>query len=324
MRFPKTPFMQRTFNLIDWVNEAEPGSVRLLPYYLDSQGSDTYKLYNNVRSPPLPDSPALSADDPFKIAHYIPEEYSWVRNPTEMNSRWRAIMNELRHGLLPDGSNLKRWIKYFTMEYNQYTMRTYLQAVKKFPSSVVNILETFNGSTGGYDLGLVEAVLGDLAFNWLGGEDSKSVEWFCIEYVSFPCPLSCGIDSFTSQGASQLAHALVRQLSHPVKTNTRVTAIRNRHPHYKHSRGLTVTTEKTLPDGTKMIQDTDYGAVISTIPLSTLALVDLVDTGINKHYAQWSAIRQLLYGSAVKVGIRFSTNWWESNPIKIVGGQRYV
>jgi len=68
-----------------------------------------------------------------------------------------------------------------------------------------------------------------------------------------------------------------------------------------------------------------YSAVISTIPLPRLSLVDLTGVNINSNYAQWSAIRELQYGPAIKVGIKFSSPWWETElPRPIHGGQSFT
>lgn len=67
----------------------------------------------------------------------------------------------------------------------------------------------------------------------------------------------------------------------------------------------------------------EYAAVISTVPLPRLSFVDLTGVDINDNYAQWSAIRELQYGAAVKVGIRFNTPWWETVQ-QIHGGQSYT
>ena len=66
----------------------------------------------------------------------------------------------------------------------------------------------------------------------------------------------------------------------------------------------------------------EYSAVISTVPLPRLSLMDLTGANINDNYAQWSAIRELQYGPAVKVGMKFSSPWWETAlPMTIHGGQ---
>lgn len=76
-------------------------------------------------------------------------------------------------------------------------------------------------------------------------------------------------------------------------------------------------------NGTRSPQS--YSAVISTVPLPRLSLMDLTGVNINSNYGQWSAIRELQYGPSIKVGIKFNTPWWEtqlSEPIH--GGQSYT
>ena len=68
-----------------------------------------------------------------------------------------------------------------------------------------------------------------------------------------------------------------------------------------------------------------YSAVISTVPLPRLGLMDLTGVNINSNYAQWSAIRALQYTSATKIGIKFSCSWWETElQPPIHGGQSYT
>ena len=68
-----------------------------------------------------------------------------------------------------------------------------------------------------------------------------------------------------------------------------------------------------------------YSAVISTVPLPRLGLMDLTGAKINNNYGQWSAIRQLRYEAATKIGIKFSCPWWETKLEKpIHGGQSYT
>lgn len=72
----------------------------------------------------------------------------------------------------------------------------------------------------------------------------------------------------------------------------------------------------------------EYSAVISTVPLPRLSLMDLRGANINDNYAQWSAIRELQYGPSIKIGIKFSTPWWADtlpeHPQPIHGGQSYT
>ena len=69
----------------------------------------------------------------------------------------------------------------------------------------------------------------------------------------------------------------------------------------------------------------ECAAVISTVALLRLSLMDLSGVDINDNYARWSAIRELQYGPSVKVGIKFSAPWWETAlPMKIHGGQSFT
>ena len=68
-----------------------------------------------------------------------------------------------------------------------------------------------------------------------------------------------------------------------------------------------------------------YSAVISTVPLPRLSLIDLTGVNINDNYVQWSAIRELQYGPAIKIGIKFTIPWWEMELEKpIHGGQSFT
>ena len=68
-----------------------------------------------------------------------------------------------------------------------------------------------------------------------------------------------------------------------------------------------------------------YSAVISTVPLPRLSLMDLNGVDINSNYAQWSAIRELQYGPAIKIGLKFDCPWWETElPQPIHGGQSFT
>ena len=66
----------------------------------------------------------------------------------------------------------------------------------------------------------------------------------------------------------------------------------------------------------------EYSAVISAVPLPRLSFMDLTGVNINGNYSQRTAIRELQYGSAVKIGMKFSSPWWETElPRTIHGGQ---
>ena len=68
----------------------------------------------------------------------------------------------------------------------------------------------------------------------------------------------------------------------------------------------------------------EYSAVVSTVPMPRLSLMDLTGVSIHDNYTQWGAIRGLQYGPAIKIGVKFSSPWWETLPKPIRGGQSYT
>ena len=68
----------------------------------------------------------------------------------------------------------------------------------------------------------------------------------------------------------------------------------------------------------------EYSAVVSTVPMPRLSLMDLTGVSIHDNYTQWGAIRGLQYGPAIKIGVKFSSPWWETLPKSIRGGQSYT
>jgi monoamine oxidase len=99
------------------------------------------------------------------------------------------------------------------------------------------------------------------------------------------------------------------------RLNTRVTAISLRDDGKP---GLSVTFKRNEAGS---INET-FGAVISTVPLSALNLIDMSGCKISRNFAQYSAIRELRYGPSIKIAIQFESNWWDKKGI--VGGQRSV
>lgn len=63
-----------------------------------------------------------------------------------------------------------------------------------------------------------------------------------------------------------------------------------------------------------------YKHVICTLPLPVLRTLDIDEAGLSVQ--QTNALRQLQYGPACKIGIKFKTPWW-TDQLGIVGGQSY-
>ena len=65
-----------------------------------------------------------------------------------------------------------------------------------------------------------------------------------------------------------------------------------------------------------------FSHVVSTTSFAALRTIDMDQ--VRMTYNQRTAIRTLGYGSAVKVGIKFKTRWWEQGTIKQLGGSSYT
>jgi len=185
-------------------------------------------------------------------------------------------------------------------------MRSYMLIMKGMDAKDIHWCETIDKDTGWYDRSLTQIVMRSLAFDWPttplpGPEKPKdpNAGWYCFD-----------------GGSSTLPRAMFASLSEKAQQEalfkSPVTAI---------SRGPKEIMRISI-NGVQSPQE--YSAVISTVPLPRLSLMDLGGVGIYENYAQWSAIRELQYGPAVKVGIRFSKPWWEDLLQTIRGGQSYT
>lgn len=178
---------------------------------------------------------------------------------------------------------------------------------KGMAQSDVRWCETLDKSTGWYDRGFAETIIESLAFNWpstpLPGPENPgdpNAGWYCFD-----------------GGSSTLPRAMFASLSEERRRgadfNTRVTAI---------ARDGNIMKVSTTTDECQ--DEREYSAVISTVPLPRLKLMDLTGTDINANYTQWSAIRELQYASAIKIGMKFSSAWWAENPQPISGGSSFT
>lgn len=119
--------------------------------------------------------------------------------------------------------------------------------------------------------------------------------------------IKSGIDEIVG-GTDLLPKGMLNLLSNldvQVKTNHEVFSINKQRTHI----------QLGIDDGTsKNLHDYDY--VICTLPFPILRSISL--TGLSK--TKYSAIRNLSYGSSVKVVLNTKSRFWESAPYNIKGG----
>lgn len=151
MRFPDTPFMKRTFDLIERLGL----DGKLIDYNFQSE--HTISHY------------------PYCPEGYVPREY--------LNQGAQKIIDDVLKGpreLFKERSTIKEALANLKTKYDCYSTRSFM--IKEgYPSSVINWCETMDKSTGSYDRAFTEMVLASVAFDWPGKENSKEIRWKCIE-----------------------------------------------------------------------------------------------------------------------------------------------
>jgi hypothetical protein len=164
MRFPKTPFMKRTFELFKSLN------IPTMPYHFSS--GHTFLYYNTIRyqrdangnGPP-------AGTDPFKVQGSV-----GARAIKEGSAEIVAsAIKPFRDALMKDWKTGMKTL----MEADDYSVRSFLR-FKGWNQEVINWVETMEDSTGSFDRALSEEVLDSMAFDYPVGP-AQTVSWFCVE-----------------------------------------------------------------------------------------------------------------------------------------------
>ncbi|OCH83795.1 hypothetical protein OBBRIDRAFT_742694, partial [Obba rivulosa] len=272
MHFPNTPFMKRTFSLADELD------VKRIPYAM--KAPNTFTHYNGRQ---VQGESALSGD-PYGVARYVDPNNRIPNAPLTPEAVHRSCTSPTLDLFTGDNFDLDLAFQQLYGSFDKYTMRTWLQ---DRTAAAINWCEMIDRSTGWYDRALVETVLEYLAFSW-PRESTPSFDgkWYC--FVG---------------GSSSLPEAMYKSLPpSSVAFGRTVTAINEVRTSSSSHMEVTVNSANT---------PTAYSAVISTVPLPRISVMDLTGCDIvGSSYAQWSAIRQLHYGPAIKIGMRFTEAWW--------------
>jgi monoamine oxidase len=323
MRFPRMPFMDRLFKLIE--EKLKMGDL-LIPYRY--KGENNLKYFNT--QPPLNGTTQTldAADDYFQISvsnlGTVPDDYV---NDGFVDHWTGLIYNHYKRlfGKLDNEKDDQKRREIFNKAWKKLTMQDYysirgymlsdgkskpVTAPKPYPPTVVDWLETFETATGRYDEGFVEGVIRSLDFEWphpqstlnpektlkqpTSNGPAKPTEWFCID------------------GGSD---RIIRRM---------LTEIKKKPIMGKCVKTISLSDKKDHLLVTCLGEDKprEYSQVINTAALGCIGAMDLL--GCELSYNQKLAIRSLNYDSSTKVGIKFAKRWWEdpsvmSAPIK--GGQ---
>jgi hypothetical protein len=158
------------------------------------------------------------------------------------------------------------------MEYDQLSVRAFLLK-QGYTSQDIDWLETIDDATEHYDCGsLSQATLEAWIF-----DETPLNSWQAVE-----------------GGMDRIINGMVKILKNSVVTSKRVTGLK---PGANGS--VTVVINET--------EERSYAHVINTPPLGVVQTMDM--KGLNLDYAKKSAIRQLRYDPAGKIGMTFKTRW---------------
>ncbi|KAM3064638.1 hypothetical protein ACMFMG_007579 [Clarireedia jacksonii] len=169
------------------------------------------------------------------------------------------------------------------MQKDRYSVREFLRHEHDKSEEEIQYLEAFGGSSNLFDGAFTEYVLEQLQFS--------TEDWACIE-----------------NGTQELADNALRTIGPqaPLKLNQRVKKISLCGEALK----VEVTGEKDC---------LTYDTVFCTTSLGCASRIDLQEANLN--WGQKTAIRNLAYSAATKVGMLFSKPWWRTlNPPIDSGG----
>ncbi|KAM0469799.1 hypothetical protein ACHAP7_009830 [Fusarium lateritium] len=189
--------------------------------------------------------------------------------------------------------------------------------------NTIEWLETMTYGTGWYDQSLTECVLEELDFHTPDMDDdpaTKNIQyWWCVD-----------------GGAQEIAKRMALKIRKRIEYNTKVQSIdaqvqlrRKRKAGQERKVGqeleagqytpMKIKTTRTDPKTKKVeTKDREYFAIFNSTTLAALQRMELRDAGLS--WGTKQAIRALGYGASAKVGMKFRTAWWQTEPFNIAKG----
>ncbi|GKT70590.1 hypothetical protein ColTof4_03013 [Colletotrichum tofieldiae] len=329
MRFPKNAVMDRTFRLLNMLDIKEgllgdrkhpDDPPRLIRYYLHDDKNVCPTYFNNVLKIGDPYSSEHPETDPFGLNKGIPDEKKIPdHNLFEVAIKpFIAYVKKQLDAYIDKGTRMpaedenKLWD--LLMKCDQMSVRQFLRSVKhpELPDGVpdgpgytyntIQWLETATYGTGWYDQSLTEAVLESIDFYTTDDSKEQNKHWYCID-----------------GGAQKIAETMRNKLHNPsaIRFNTQVVGMD----------ANVQLNKRVTKDMTLMLRDTttgealppkSYFTVFNSTTLGSMNRMDLSKAGLLWDTKQ--AIRCLGYGASCKVGIKFRTPWWQTEPYNIDQG----
>lgn len=152
MRFPKTAFMKRTFDLA----ESRNLKVKLIPYVVQMvKPANTWLFFNGAR---VNNQDTSVAGDPFNIKDHVTEPS--LRTPGGVSTKVTELFQEFRDMFRAPSPrdqppDIEATMKVLFEKTNHHTMRTFMLE-KGMDSRDIHWCETLNTATGWYDRALTQ------------------------------------------------------------------------------------------------------------------------------------------------------------------------
>lgn len=289
MRFPVNVLQDRLFKFWDYLNQTvdnAPGRKEIpkIPYILHDTTADmrggNLLCFNNrhpvTRNEAAQDNSLLGFDQFFEGPEwdYFKSSDGTLKPAQDLlNAAIKPFIN-----LFENEGVDKAWAE--LLKYDSYSARDYLQEKgdreKRYPSQLVDYIETVLTYTGIYDLAFIELVLDQFSF-----ADTK--KWFAM-------------DGGTSRITDEMGKRIPEE---NITTGAQVFRLEETDAaasvHVRRGQGV-------------LTQIHDFDRVIETLPFSVLRFLDTPNS--------WSAgkreaMRMLKMTNSVKIALGFKSRFWE-------------
>jgi hypothetical protein len=141
MRFPRTPVMEKTFDLFKTLK------IQLLPYNISNE--QNWLAYNNIRKQKVDlQAHAAWVTDPFRVSRKngggVPDK--WAAN--DPGDLLRRTVKPFIDALVANPSNA---LDDLIEHYDHFSTRSYMALRMGYPPAVINWIETMTVGTGWFD-----------------------------------------------------------------------------------------------------------------------------------------------------------------------------
>lgn len=346
MRYPKTPIMERTFQLFEMTR------TRLGDYQMKSKGDKAPVRYNDRTC--FTEGQSLDPDDQFKVSRKnkgpVPDDA--VADPNLiLDGAYDRFRERIKHAYKPgakEGDQKAAWE--YLLKHDRFSLRDYLTFVEGEDFEATHWLETLNAGTGWFDQAFSEHVLESLAFDYYSKEElkenQKSTDVQASDIQSMISEAN-GIDArliegqwyYIQNGSTSLVMNTMRRIeeisrgdkekikaeypavnpkeafpyvTERITQGKRVTKIGK--SNYASPQPLSVSYVNTKGSPGE-VETRNFDIVINSTTLAAMQKMDLLE--LDLPYDTKAAIRMLRYDTSTKVAIRFGTQWWNNNDLKI-------